>query len=627
MPLRRPPSSLTGHADPRVAIAAACLLLPIFVHVTSAAPTFVDVTVQSGLDYSHGFQAGAFNNRRAMSGGVAAGDFDGDGWVDLYVARGDIGPNLLFRNLGNGHFEEIGALAGVALPGTRLSGPTFADFDGDGWLDLATGGVEDEPVRMLRNRGDGTFEDVTTESGIIERLDTFSIAFGDYDRDGDLDVFLSHWNQPGTANHLWRNEGGGRFIAADAFAEVIGFRHPDTGLDHTFTPNFADINNDGWPDLIVAADFSTSQILINDRDGTFTNTTTPVISDENGMGSGVGDYDNDGDLDWFVSSIWDSTAEGSSGQESWGVTGNRFYRNLGNGTFEDATDEVGVRFGYWGWGSTFGDFDNDGNLDLFHVNGFPVELFDDDPARLFLANGDGTFDERAAECGIADPGEGRGVVCFDYDRDGDLDLFITNNSQPPRLYRNDGGNTASYLTIHLNGISPNTGAIGARVYVTTGTKTQMRELRAGSNYVSQNPAEIHFGLGSSTVADRVRIVWPDASVDTLENVAVNQDLTLSQTEPQHVPATATLGVNQPNPFKEATLVTFGLPADMQVDLTVFDLSGRVVAKIFDGTLGAGTHSMSWDGRDASGKSVAAGVYIVRLATGSKSRHQKLVRIK
>ncbi|MEE8586457.1 MAG: VCBS repeat-containing protein, partial [Acidobacteriota bacterium] len=395
-----------------------------------SAPTapihFEDVSRQAGFNYGHGYSDGLTTDARKAIGGVAVGDFDQDGFLDLYIVRGDSGPNLLFRNRGDGSFEEVGQSAGLDLRDALGSGPTFADWDGDGWADLFIGGIEQTRPRLFRNRGDGTFQEVTEECGVSVEVDTFSAAFGDYDRDGDLDLFLTHWmggrTEPAQVNHLWRNNGDGTFTAVqDEAAGLAIFQETDFSL----TPNFADINNDGWPDLLVAADFGTSQVFLNRQDGTFENVTSDVISDENGMGAAIGDYDHDGDLDWFVSSIWDPEPGESLG---WGTTGNRLYRNRGDGTFEDVTTPAGVREGYWGWGSCFADFDNDGNLDLFHVNGFfpPGRdgprigaVFSEDPSRLFMSNGDGTFRERSLELGLEDTGQGRGLVCFDYDRDGD----------------------------------------------------------------------------------------------------------------------------------------------------------------------------------------------------------------
>ena len=174
-------------------------------------------------------------------------------------------------------------------------------------------------------------------------------------------------------------------------------------------------------------------------------------------------------------------------------------------------------------------------LDLFHVNGYSgqseVKEFIDDPAVLFVSNRDGTFSERAAELGIADRGQGRGVVCFDYDRDGDIDVFIANNGGPPRLYRNEVGNRSAFLQIALRDRGPNTQAIGARIHVSVGRTTQMRELRAGSNYVSQDPALAHFGLGDARVIDVLRIVWPDGDEAAFEGTPANQFVTIVRDEP------------------------------------------------------------------------------------------------
>ena len=226
------------------------------------------------------------------------------------------------------------------------------------------------------------------------------------------------------------------------------------------------------------------------------------------MGAAVGDFDNDMDLDWFVSSIW-AAAETTAFQRV-GITGNRLYRNDGGGNFDDATEQSGVRNGSWGWGACFMDFNNDGYLDIFHVNGFGLEPFEapeffNDRSRLFVSNGDGTFSEVAIELELIDTGEGRGIVCFDYDKDGDIDIFIANNGQSPSLFRNDGGNNNNFINIKLGGISPNTEGIGARVYIEVKGGKQMREIQAGSNFVSQNPAVAHFGISDAEIIDNIQV--------------------------------------------------------------------------------------------------------------------------
>jgi len=506
-----------------------------------AAPAwhFTDVTDAAGLNYVHGYRDELITDGRLVAGGVAVGDYDGDGWPDLFVVHGDIGPDLLFHNQQDGTFVEVGASAGIVRTGRRGAGPTFADVDGDGWLDLLVLGFDGTPPLLYHNRGDGTFTDVTSASGLAALGDAFSAAFADYDRDGDLDLFVSHWNtvRPVDAStlSLWRNDGTGVFTDVSIASRVgaaIGSREPGAQfiVDYTFTSNFADLDGDGDADLLLAADFGTSRVLRSEGDGTFTDVTSAVISDENGMGAAIGDYDNDGDLDWFVSSIADpnGVSEGF-----WGTTGNRLYRNNGDGSFADATDAAGVRDGSWGWAATFADFDNDGILDLCQVNGYgplddpAVAEFHSDATRLFVGRGDGTFEEDAAAVGAADRGQGRGVAAFDYDRDGDLDLLIANSEQAPRLLRNDGGADHHWLSVALRGGGANSEAIGARVSVRAGGVTQLREIHAGSNYASQDPAEAHFGLGDAVVVD-VTVRWPDGATTELPGVAANQLLRIAR---------------------------------------------------------------------------------------------------
>ncbi|MEM7587234.1 MAG: CRTAC1 family protein [Acidobacteriota bacterium] len=508
-----------------------------------AEPTlrFTDVTATAGLDYVHGYVDGLTREVRMAAGGVAVGDYDGDGWLDLYAVRGDIGPNLLLRNRGDGTFEDVAAAAGVALDDSLSSGPGFFDYDGDGWLDLLVGGIEGTSPRLFRNLGNGTFEDRTAWSNLRVDVNTLSTAFGDYDLDGDLDIALSHW-KIGVASedgHIWRNDGSAGFTEIkDADAGITGYED----LDYSLAPSFVDIDADGWPDLLFSSDFGTSKIYRNLGDGTFDNVTPPVLTDENGMGSAFGDYDDDGDLDWFVSSIWDPDGLPAG---NWGVTGNRLYRNLGNGTFEDATSEAGVREGYWGWAACFVDFDHDTDLDLFHVNGFQLPgavEFHEDPSRFYLSNGDGTFAEASADVGIVDTAQGRGVVCFDYDRDGDVDIFIANNSGPPALYRNDSTGLGNHLSVSLRDDSANRFGLGATLTVQANGRRMTRPLIGGSTYVSQQPQEVYFGLGDAEVVDELTVTWPDGRSETRHGVAVNQALTLEPLRTTDIPTLDPRGV-------------------------------------------------------------------------------------
>ena len=470
------------------------------------------MTTSAGVEYEHGGGDTIF----FMGGGVAAGDFDNDGWIDLYALGGYAEANLLLRNRGDGTFEDVAQNAGVALSNGACSGPLFVDIDGDTHLDLLIGGLEFSPTYLFRNRGDGTFEDRTALSGLPAFERTFGSAFADIDGDGDLDGFIAQWT-PEPSDVFWRNDGDFSFTHAPG----VFLGGAASAWIWTFTPNFSDLDDDGWLDLLVAADFNHSQVFMN-RGGAFEQVTDEnIIIDQNGMGAAIGDYDRDGVFDWFVTAI---RPEGSP------ATGNRLYRGLGDGSFEDTTEVAGVSVGYWGWGACFADFDNDGWIDILHTNGFRHPPFEDDPTRLFMNQGDGTFVESAAAHGLDDRGQGRGVVCFDYDRDGDIDLFVANNSGTSSLYRNDLDNANHYLQVALSAPAPNSQGIGAKLTVRRGDDEWIDEIRAGNNFVSQNPAEAHFGLGASTLPIELEVRWPGGAESKRGGVGLDQFLTVEMSE-------------------------------------------------------------------------------------------------
>jgi len=514
----------------RLAAAAWSQILPV---------TFEDATESAGVASEHVHAEEPSLPFRQVAGGVAAGDINGNGYPDLYVIGGDGTRQYLFVNQGDGTFVEKGQEAEIAFAGETLAGPTFADIDGDGDLDLFIGtvgfAVGREP-RLLRNDGRGIFTEIAQGSGMFPPGPYTNASFGDYDGDGLLDLLTTHWSMPLSffaLDHLWRNEGDNVFrgVTNDTSLTIAtDFDLIEGGVQFGFTGNFADIDGDGWPDILLASDFGMSQVFRNLGNSSFTDITTHVIDDENGMGAAIGDYDNDGHLDWFVTSIYDPVGDPFGG---WGDSGNRLYRNLGDGSFADVTEDAGVRDGAWGWGACFADFDNDGWLDIFHVNGWispPLNQWLRTSARLFMNNRDGTFSEQAMQAGIDDRGDGRGVVCFDYDRDGDIDVFIANVNGPMRLYRNNLDGRTNFLQVKLVGRPPNTEAIGARVYLRPSTgPQQMRELRAGSNFVSQDPAVAHFGLGSLQDVAELEVVWPHGSGRTLlADVRANRHVVIRQ---------------------------------------------------------------------------------------------------
>ncbi|HSR50341.1 MAG TPA: CRTAC1 family protein [Acidobacteriota bacterium] len=546
----------------------ACLLAAVIVWAScafvlgqSTGPVFSDVTEQAGLVYQQHDFAGCegvhlfFCEAVLMSGGAAVGDFDGDGFDDLYVTRLDA-SDLLFRNRGDGTFEDVTAQAGLADFSLLSNGAGWGDVDRDGDLDLYVTAIGSTRFLLFINDGEGQFqEEGLLRGAAVETSNNhagFGVAFGDYDLDGWLDVFVGEWGNAvvsrGAPHHsrLLRNRGA----EAPGFFEdvsqesgvVIGER------SWVFSPAFVDLDSDGFPDLALASDFGTSRIFWNNGDGTFHVAAgeSGVGSDENGMGSTFGDFDGDGDLDWFVSSIYDP--EISCPQCNWGRTGNRLYRNEGGRLFVDWTDEAGVRDGGWGWGSLFFDVDNDADLDLTMTNGmdFPDDYFDPltvediwehDVMRLWSNDGPGAMAEKALESGLAVPGSGKGLLTFDYDNDGDLDIFVVNNLDGGRLYRNEGGNQQDWLRVQAFGTVSNRESLGAvvRVQVTEGGPWQIRHIGVAAHYLGQSERVAHFGLGSGQAPVwRVVVQWPSGQELIRSQVPRNSTIRLTEPRPRPI---------------------------------------------------------------------------------------------
>ena len=514
----------------------------------SARAGFVDVSEAVGLRYpvrtvdkEEGKEPG---EEEWENGGLALVDIDGDGRPELYVAHGTGETGRLFGWNGRRFDPRIGN-GGIAPSAVDRAG-YFIDLNDDGVPDFLS--LHGEGTEAFRNDGGGRFSKMPSPFGARVDRRFYSMAAADYDGDGDLDPFFAHWVRPWngvrpSGRYLWRNDRRGRYEDVSHMVPIRAGTVPGTFYksDYSFTPTFSDIDGDGDPDILLAGDFGTSQVLRNEAGGGFTDIAVEAITDENGMGAAVGDYDLDGDMDWFVTSIHDPDRI-----SSFGPTGNRLYRNVGDGRFEDATDAAGVREGGWGWGACLADFDNDGHQDLFHTNGWldeyvwnasgeekEVSPFVEDPSRLFMANGDGTFTERASELGVRHTGQGRGVVCADYDDDGRVDILIANHGASPTVYRNAFDNGNHWLAIDLTGLYANSWAVGARVTVRTASGKQVREVQLGSAYLSQGPPTLHFGLGSDRVVQSIEVRWPGPGnrVSRLEAIAADRRITISQTKP------------------------------------------------------------------------------------------------
>ena len=549
-----------------------CSLLSLVPLHTTSAQGFTDVTAQAGVTLTHSTSqtvtaiedvndntinhVPGLNNRTHLmstwlTGGVAAGDVNNDGWQDLFVIGGDTGQSTMFINQGDGSFTDTTQTMGLSVVTGRVAGAVFADYDGDGDLDLFLGGVLDEPPRLLQNNLDssGTFTDVFAQTFIGYDMDfapnTFGMTLADFNNDLCLDVYLPHSLTPagpsprlrpasGTTQHLWQSNCQGGFTDASVAAQIAHlYDNPDiiyARRDQTFSAQFSDLNQDGHMDLLVAADINTSLVLLNNGDATFSNVTDRlIINDRDAMGSFTADLNQDGHMDWFSSNIG-------------GVNlGNRLYQGQGDGSFINVSQAAGILEGHWGWGACAADFNGDRWLDIFHVNGFYYPgntdpnsadgRYDNTPAVLFIAQGDGTFVEQAGLFGLADPHEGRGVSCFDYDRDGDIDIAIANHKGPFKLYRNDLVAQPAFLHLRLSSDSPNTQAIGARITLTSAgmgeTQQLVQEIQAGNHFNSASPATAHFMLGDWSGPLDIHIQWPDNQQKVHSGIGLNQYLLIT----------------------------------------------------------------------------------------------------
>jgi len=536
---------------------ALCGVTIVCLAATSAVarPSFQDVTVAAGIH--HVQDNNGAGPEYWMTGGAAVADYDNDGWTDLFVTRYH-DTDILYRNLGvdgNGNhlgFTDVSAAAFGPSPfNTRSNGAAFADVDNDGDSDLYVTTWNESRYLFYINNGDGTF----TEDGVdrnavsadnpVPHFGT-GVAFGDYDDDGFLDLATAEWAHNklrDKANaRLLRNLGATNPGHFEDTTDDAGVNMAESGDVLSFSPRFTDLNADGRPDLAVASDAGTSRLFWNNGDGSFTDGTdlAGVGTGHSDMGSTVGDYDRDGDLDWFITDIH------SQFNSEW--DGNRLFQNNGDGptpTFTDRTDSAGdgVRAAGWGWGATFIDYDNDGDLDLTMTNGpgYWSDLFGlpPDPMKLWENDGSGNFTDVASGVGLTDTGEGRGLLRFDFDNDGDQDIFVVRNNDTALLYRNDGGNDNDFIRIDTVGAVSNRDGINALITVMIDEHNpathQVYEVDGGSNYLAHNEHTAHFGLGDldGQTIDRIDILWPSGYTQTLRGVEPNRLLTVQ--EPPNVP--------------------------------------------------------------------------------------------
>jgi hypothetical protein len=525
---------------------------------------FVDVAAAAGLH--HPVIYGSPDTKtyivETIGCGCAFFDYDNDGWMDVFLLSGtrlEANPagatNRLYKNNRDGTFTDVTGSSGLEAVGWA-NGVCVGDYNNDGFEDLFCTAFGQN--RLYRNNGDGTFTDVTKASGLLHAESRWGAGctFVDYDRDGHLDLFVSNYIRfsferapvPGANTNcnwkgipvvcgprglppgrhaLYRNNANGTFTDVSEQAGIT----PRTQT-YGMTVVAADLDEDGWPDIYVASDSSPSLLFMNNHDGTFREEGVlrgVALSEDGGeqagMGVGIGDYDLDGHLDLLKTHF----ADDASG----------LYHNDGSGQFDDVTrtSRLAVETRYVGWGAGIADLDNDGHPDLFVVTGsvYPEverklpQYANRTPRAVFRNLGNGTFEELVDEAG---PGIGaahcsRGCAFGDFDNDGDMDVLIVNLNEPPSLLRNDLTGSAHWLKVRLEGVKSNRSAIGARVMVRCGGKTQAQAVVSQSSFYSCNDPRLHFGIGACTTAD-VEVFWPSGGRETVKQVAADQLITIRE---------------------------------------------------------------------------------------------------
>jgi enediyne biosynthesis protein E4 len=515
---------------------------------------FTDISAQSGVDFRHtDGRTGELHFPETIGSGCALFDYDNDGWLDLYLVNaGDApgregrdaaaGANRLYRNAGDGTFIDVTDAAGVGDTGYGV-GVCVGDYDNDGWEDLFVTGFGG--TTLYRNRGNGEFDDVTASAGVYVDRWTTAAAFGDLDADGDLDLYVARYcvwtldehrvchehghdvycgpeEFEGDADVLFINRGDGTFEDATQRARVTGADGKGLGvliLDH---------DGDGDEDIYVACDGTPNLLYSSLGDGTFEDVGWLVGTDgddagnpQGSMGVDFGDYNGDGLLDLIVTNF----------QRQY----NTVYRNDGDGFFADVSFIVGLgqTLPDVSWGTAFFDADNDGWSDLFVANGhIQTNIADYDPTstyrqrnRLYRNSGSSGFVDvtSTAGDGLQPVKASRGTAFGDIDNDGDVDVVVSNASDAPDILRNDtvGG---AYLLVDLVGRRSNASGIGAHVRASAGDLRIVKEARSGGSYVSHNDLRVHIGLGSTTSVDLLEVTWPSGVVDTMRDVAANRQV-------------------------------------------------------------------------------------------------------
>lgn len=563
----------------------------------TARAQYPDISQAAGIDAPGPFR------------GLAFGDFDGDGWDDLYVCARQ-GENKLYRNRGNGTFIDVGKAAGVnSSANTRLA--IWGDLNNDGYPELYLGN-ENEPDILFLNNGNGTFTDIAWNAGIYNPANPFSVSMADVNQDGWLDIYVANFK---TENKLYLNNGNLTF-------SDYTFRSGAFSTRNAMATLFFDFDNDRDLDLYLVHDGQPNLFYRNTGDGRFEEISEAAgVADPGfGMGADAGDINNDGWLDLYVTNLYE----------------NKLYLNNGDGTFSDISKTAGVDDYGMGWGTNFLDFNNDGWLDLYVAND---SYFSPYPNVLYQNNGDLTFRIVEAEGPVSSKLGGYGSACADIDLNGSVDIALSNTGTNDRLQLFENNYPPeSWVGFQLTGTTSNRDAVGARMEVwdDQGVK-RMEEVVAGSSFASQNSLLQHFGLGAATGIDSVRILWPSGLEQRAGALEAGHYYQITEggapeiLNPQVTPTkeivsnrSITIQSVFPNPAIGRANIRFSLAMPGRYQANIFNLHGQNIKILADAFGPAGEQVLQWDGRNEAGQRQSAGVYFVALRIGNERVIQPLV---
>lgn len=440
--------------------------------------------------------------------GVSFADFDNDGWEDIYVTR-RIGPNRLYRNLGDETFEEVAAEVGLAYEGdTRMA--IWGDLNNDGYVDVFLGNNKGEQDLIYLNDGKGQFVNISDAAGMEKVGDVMAVMFGDLDNDSFLDIYVARWNNHNT---LYMNKGTfevNEELTGVTFKNETQLRGP-TDTRVAMGAMLFDYDNDRDLDIYLVHDGRQANYLYqNDGNGFFKDVAMPTGADYKGFGMGVdfGDVNNDGWLDIYITNLHP----------------NALLINNQDGTFREVTDEMGVGDDGMGWGTAFFDYDNDGWQDIYFGNTNPTK------PNLLYKNMEGATFQTMADPLLSSLGNSFGVACSDFNQDGKVDLFVSNSNDDigNHFFKNESETDNNWIAIQPIGVESNHSAIGTRVTLEVGDNIYIDEVASGSSYASQNSLILHFGLGAATLIDKLTLDFPSGITDVYENIAVTQLMTLME---------------------------------------------------------------------------------------------------